>query len=62
MSTALELPMTDTVIVEALDPGHPLRVRGMREVSMAPPMAAIGNAIARATGAVLEALRARNGE
>ena len=72
MPTALDLPMIDTVIVEVPNPGHPLGVRGVGEVSLVPPMAAIGNAIARATGtrleslpmnpgAVLEALWAQNG-
>ena len=56
MPTALDLPMIDTVIVEVPNPGHPLGVRGVGEVSLVPPMAAIGNAIARATGARLENL------
>ena len=56
MPTALDLPMIDTVIVEVPNPGHPLGVRGVGEVSLVPPMAAIGNAIARATGARLECL------
>ena len=56
MPTALDLPMIDTVIVEVPNPGHPLGVRGVGEVSLVPPMAAIGNAIARAIGARLESL------
>ena len=48
--------MIDTVIVEVPNPGHPLGVRGVGEVSLVPPMAAIGNAIAKATGARLERL------
>ena len=56
MPTALDLPMIDTVIVEVANPGHPLGVRGVGEVSLVPPMAAIGNAIANATGARLENL------
>ena len=56
MPTALDLPMIDTVIVEVANPGHPLGVRGVGEVSLVPPMAAIGNAIAKATGARLESL------
>ena len=56
MPTALDLPMIDTVIVEVPNPGHPLGVRGVGEVSLVPPMAAIGNAIANATGARLENL------
>ena len=56
MPTALDLPMIDTVIVEVPNPGHPLGVRGVGEVSLVPPMAAIGNAISNATGARLENL------
>ena len=33
MPTALDLPMIDTVIVEVPNPGHPLGVRGVGEVS-----------------------------
>ena len=50
MPTALDLPMIDTVIVEAANPGHPYGVRGVGEVSIAPPPAAVGNAIHRASG------------
>jgi CO/xanthine dehydrogenase Mo-binding subunit len=42
--------MIDTVIVEVANPGHPLGVRGVGEVSLVPPMAAIANAIYRAVG------------
>ena len=52
MPTTLDLPMIDTVIVEVANPGHPLGVRGVGEVSLVPPMAAIGNA----TGARMENL------
>ena len=69
MPTALDLPMIDTVIVEVANPGHPFGVRGVGEVSIVPPMAAIANAIYDATGVrmtqlpmspskVLEALQA----
>ena len=69
MPTALDLPMIDTVIVEVANPGHPFGVRGVGEVSIVPPMAAIANAIYDATGVrmtqlpmspsrVLEGLRA----
>ena len=50
MPTALDLPMIDTVIVEIPNPGHPFGVRGVGEVSIVPPMAAIANAIHNATG------------
>jgi len=50
MPTSLDLPMIDTVIVEVPNPGHPFGLRGVGEVSIVPPMAAIANAIYRATG------------
>ncbi len=50
MPTSLDVPMIDTVIVEVANPGHPLGVRGVGEVSLVPPMAAIANAIYHAVG------------
>ncbi|HXG37066.1 MAG TPA: molybdopterin cofactor-binding domain-containing protein, partial [Dehalococcoidia bacterium] len=50
MPTALDLPMIDTVIIEVPNPGHPYGVRGVGEVSICPPPAAIANAIHRAVG------------
>ena len=50
MPTSLDLPMIDTVIVEVPNPGHPFGLRGVGEVSIVPPMAAIASAIYRATG------------
>jgi CO/xanthine dehydrogenase Mo-binding subunit len=50
MPTALDLPMIDTVIVEVANPGHPYGVRGVGEVPIVPPPAAIANAIYRAVG------------
>src|SRR2546427_10887009 len=50
MPTSLDLPMIDTVIVEVANPTHPFGVRGMGEVPVVPPMAAISNAIYHAIG------------
>ena len=50
MPTSLDLPMIDTVIVEVANPGHPYGVRGVGEVPIVPPMAAIANAIYNAIG------------
>ena len=50
MPTALDLPMIDTVIVEVANPGHPYGVRGVGEVPIVPPLAAIANAVKSATG------------
>ena len=47
---ASDLPMIDTVIVEVPNPLHPYGVRGVGEVGIVPPMAAVANAIADATG------------
>lgn len=50
MMTSLDLPMIDAVIVEVPNPGHPYGVRGVGEVPIVPPMAAIHNAIHNAIG------------
>ncbi len=47
---ASDLPMIDTIIVEVPNPGHPYGVRGVGETSIVPPLAAIANAVSRATG------------
>ena len=56
MPTSLDLPMIDTVIVEVANPGHPYGVRGVGEVCIVPPMAAVANAIHDATGVRLTQL------
>ena len=48
--TCLDLPMIDTVIVEVPNPGHPYGVRGVGEIPIVPPPAAIANAIYDAIG------------
>jgi xanthine dehydrogenase molybdenum-binding subunit len=50
MPTCLDLPMIETCIVEVPTPGHPIGVRGVGEVSIVPPPAAVANAIAHAVG------------
>ena len=52
MPTALDVPMIDTVIVEVPNPGHPFGVRGVGEVPIVAPAAAIANALHRALGGV----------
>ena len=47
---ASDVPMIDTIIVEVSNPTHPYGVRGVGEVPIVPPMAAIANAVAAATG------------
>ena len=56
MPISLDLPMIDTVLVEVANPGHPYGVRGVGEVPIVPPMAAIANAIYGATGVRMEQL------
>jgi CO/xanthine dehydrogenase Mo-binding subunit len=73
MPTSLDLPMIDTVLVEIANPGHPFGVRGVGEVCIVPPIAAVANAIYHATGVrmaqlpmspgnILEALWEKNGK
>ena len=50
MPTSLDLPEIETVIVEIPTPLHPYGVRGVGEVPICPPLAAIGNAIKDALG------------
>ena len=50
MPTSLDLPMIDTVLVEVANPGHPFGVRGVGEVPLVPPLAAIANAVYNAVG------------
>jgi CO/xanthine dehydrogenase Mo-binding subunit len=50
MPTSLDLPMIDTLLVEVPNPGHPFGVRGVGEVPIVPPVAAIANAIYKAVG------------
>ena len=72
MPVASDLPMIDTVVVEVPNDAHPHGVRGVGEVPIAPPMAAVANAIHDAVGLrlrelpmsppkVLAALAANNG-
>jgi CO/xanthine dehydrogenase Mo-binding subunit len=50
MPTALDVPHIECVIVETPVPNVPYGVRGVGEVPIVPPGAAVANAIARATG------------
>ena len=53
---ASDLPMIDTVIVEVPNPGHPYGVRGVGETGITPPLPAVANAVAAATGVRLRHL------
>ena len=50
MPVASDLPMLDAVMIEVPNPKHPQGVRGVGEVPLVPPLAAIANAIFSATG------------
>jgi xanthine dehydrogenase molybdenum-binding subunit len=50
MPTTLYVPMIETIIVEVPNPIHPYGVRGAGEPPIVPPLAAIANAVYRATG------------
>ena len=52
----LDLPMIETILVEVPNPGHPIGIRGVGEVPIVPPPAAIANAIYRAVGVRLTEL------
>ena len=47
---ASDLPMIDAVLVEVPNPRHPFGVKGVGEVPIVPPMAAVANAIRSAIG------------
>ena len=56
MPVASDLPMIDTIVVEVPNDAHPHGVRGVGEVPIAPPMAAVANAIYDAVGLRLREL------
>jgi CO/xanthine dehydrogenase Mo-binding subunit len=47
---ASDLPMIEAVIVEVPNPRHPFGAKGVGEVPIVPPMAAVANAVFDATG------------
>ncbi len=50
MPVCSDLPMLDTVLIEIPNPKHPQGVRGVGEVPLVPPLAAISNAVYQAIG------------
>jgi len=48
--------MIETILVEVPNPGHPFGIRGVGEVPIVPPPAAVANAIYRAIGVRLREL------
>jgi CO/xanthine dehydrogenase Mo-binding subunit len=47
---ASDLPMIDTVLVEVANPRHPFGAKGVGEVPIVPPLAAVANAVRGAIG------------
>jgi CO/xanthine dehydrogenase Mo-binding subunit len=47
---ASDLPMIDAIMVEVPNPRHPFGAKGVGEVPIVPPMAAVANAVFDATG------------
>jgi CO/xanthine dehydrogenase Mo-binding subunit len=46
---ASDLPMIEAVLIEVPNDKHPQGVRGVGEVPIVPPLAAVANAVKRAT-------------
>ena len=53
---ASDVPMIEPIVVEVPNPNHPFGVKGVGEVSICPPMAAIANAVADAVGRRMQEL------
>jgi len=56
MPTSLDVPMIEAVIVEVPNPMHPYGVRGVGEVCVVPPLAAVANAVYDAIGVRMDTL------
>jgi xanthine dehydrogenase molybdenum-binding subunit len=56
LPTALDMPPVETVIVEVPYPKHPFGARGVGEIPIVPPPAAIANAIYHAVGVRMDEL------
>ena len=56
MPTTLDMPMIETILIEVPNPGHPIGIRGVGEVPIVPPPAAIANAIHQAVGVRMDTL------
>jgi CO/xanthine dehydrogenase Mo-binding subunit len=53
---ASDLPMIEAILVEVPNPRHPFGAKGVGEVPIVPPLAAVANAVRRATGHRFEQL------
>ena len=50
MPTTFDIPLIETILVEVPNPASPHGIRGVGEVPLVPPMAAIANALYDALG------------
>jgi CO/xanthine dehydrogenase Mo-binding subunit len=50
MPVASDLPMIDAILVEVPNPRHPFGAKGVGEVPIVPPLAAVANAVRSAIG------------
>lgn len=56
MPVASDLPMIDAILIEVPNPRHPYGAKGVGEVPIVPPLAAVANALRHATGVRIESL------
>jgi CO/xanthine dehydrogenase Mo-binding subunit len=56
MPVTSDLPMIDAVMLEIPNPKHPQGVRGVGEVPIVPPLAAVANAVHNALGLRMQEL------
>ena len=47
---ASDLPMIDAILIEVANPRHPFGAKGVGEVPIVPPLAAVANAVRSAIG------------
>ena len=60
MPVASDLPMIDTILVETKpNPRHPFGAKGVGEVPIVPPLAAVANAVSQLVGKRMTSCRCR---
>jgi CO/xanthine dehydrogenase Mo-binding subunit len=53
---ASDLPMIEPILIEVPNPRHPFGAKGVGEVPIVPPLAAVANAVSRAIGVRMTSL------
>jgi CO/xanthine dehydrogenase Mo-binding subunit len=53
---ASDLPMIEAILIEVANPRHPYGAKGVGEVPIVPPLAAVANAVSRAIGVRMTSL------